>query len=152
MLVRMSTYQKIISKLIAYAWVAPNTALGLLLGLVMISLGGKVQFIDGVAEFHGGWVGNFFASRSHPFCFGAITVGHVILATCHNELSALRAHEHVHVRQYERWGIFFLPAYALSSLWELCHGRNGYWNNCFEKQAYAEEAKQKLQASASSEI
>lgn len=152
MLVRMSTYQKIISKLIAYAWVAPNTALGLLLGLVMISLGGKVQFIDGVAEFHGGWVGNFFASRSHPFCFGAITVGHVILATCHNELSALRAHEHVHVRQYERWGIFFLPAYALSSLWELCHGRNGYWNNCFEKQAYAGEAKQKLQASASSEI
>lgn len=148
MLVRMSTYHKII----AYAWVAPNTALGLLLGLVMISLGGKVHFIDGVAEFHGGWVGNFFASRSHPFCFGAITVGHVILATCHNELSALRAHEHVHVRQYERWGIFFLPTYALSSLWELCHGRNGYWNNCFEKQAYAEEAKQKLQASASSEI
>jgi len=152
MLVRMSTYHKIISKLIAYAWVAPNTALGLLLGLVMISLGGRVHFIDGVAEFHGGWVGNFFASRSHPFCFGAITVGHVILATCHNELSALRAHEHVHVRQYERWGIFFLPAYALSSMWELCNGRNGYWNNCFEKQAYAEEAKQKLQASASSEI
>jgi len=152
MLVRMSTYHKIISKLIAYAWVAPNTALGLLLGLVMISLGGRVHFIDGVAEFHGGWVGNFFASRSHPFCFGAITVGHVILATCHNELSALRVHEHVHVRQYERWGIFFLPAYALSSMWELCHGRNGYWNNCFEKQAYAEEAKQKLQANASSEI
>jgi len=118
----------------------------------MISLGGRVHFIDGVAEFHGGWVGNFFASRSHPFCFGAITVGHVILATCHNELSALRVHEHVHVRQYERWGIFFLPAYALSSMWELCHGRNGYWNNCFEKQAYAEEAKQKLQANASSEI
>jgi len=148
----MSSNQKAIFKLIAYAWVAPNTALGLLLGLVMISLGGRVHFIDGVAEFHGGRVGNFFASRSHPFCFGAITVGHVILATCHNELSALRVHEHVHVRQYERWGIFFLPAYALSSMWELCHGRNGYWNNCFEKQAYAEEAKQKLQASASSEI
>lgn len=147
----MSTYLTTLSKLIAYAWAAPNTLLGILLGLVMIVFGGRVHFMDGVAEFHGGWVGNFFASRPRPFCFGAITVGHVILGTCHNELSALRAHEHVHVRQYERWGIFFLPAYALSSLWEVCNGRNGYWNNSFERQAYAEEAKQKQQASPLSE-
>lgn len=147
----MRAYLKTVSKLIAYTWASPNTALGLLLGLTMLTFGGRVHFIDGVAEFHGGWVGNFFASRPSPFCFGAITIGHVILGTCHNELSALRAHEHVHVRQYERWGIFFLPAYALSSLWEVCNGRNGYWNNCFEKQAYAEDAKQKQQASPLSE-
>jgi len=147
----MRIFLSTISKLITYIWASPNTALGILLGFVMLALGGKVRIVGGVAEFHGGWVGNFFASRPHPFCFGAITIGHVILGTCHNELSALRAHEHVHVRQYERWGIFFLPAYALSSLWEVCHGRNGYWNNCFEKQAYAEEAKQKLQASPLSE-
>ena len=139
-----------ISKLITYAWAAPDTLLGILLGLIMIVFGGRVHFIDGVAEFHGGWLGNFFASRPPPLCFGAITVGHVILGTCHNELSVLRAHEHVHVRQYERWGVFFLPAYALSSLWEVCHGRNGYRNNIFERQAYAEDAKQKLQANASS--
>ncbi|HEY0843335.1 signal peptide prediction [Methylotenera sp.] len=147
----MSSNQKAILKLIAYAWAAPNTLLGIWLGLVIIVFGGRVHFMDGVAEFHGGSVGNFFATRPRPFCFGAITVGHVILGTCHNELNALRAHEHVHVRQYERWGVFFLPAYALSSLWEVCNGRNGYWNNCFERQAYAEDAKQKQQASQLSE-
>lgn len=147
----MSLYCRIIPKLLVYAWAAPNTTLGLLLGLAMLSLGGRVRFIDGVAEFHGGWLGNFFASRPRPLCFGAITIGHVILGTCHNELTVLRTHEHVHVRQYERWGVFFLPAYAFSSLWEVCHGRNGYRNNFFERLAYAEDAKQKLQANASSE-
>ncbi len=147
----MNTCLRTLFKLIAYAWAAPNTLLGILLGLVMIVFGGRVHFMDGAAEFHGGWVGNFFATRPRPFCFGAITVGHVILGTCHNELNALRAHEHVHVRQYERWGVFFLPAYALSSLWEVSNGRNGYWNNCFERQAYAEDAKQKQQASQLSE-
>lgn len=140
----MRTYRTPIFKLIAYAWALPNTALGLLFGLVMFALGGRVRIVYGVAEFHGGWMGNFFASRPHPFCFGAITIGHVILGTCHKELHALRAHEHVHVRQYERWGVFFLPAYALSSLWEVCRGRNGYRNNFFERQAYAEEDKQVL--------
>ncbi len=104
-----------------------------------------MQIVDGIAEFHSGIAGRFFASRPHPFCFGAITLGHVILGTCHRELAALRAHEHVHVRQYERWGMFFLPAYALSSLWELIHGRCSYRNNFFERQAYAVEDHQKLQ-------
>jgi len=147
----MSTYFRTTFKLIAYAWTMPNTALGILLGLVMLVFGGKVHIVSGVAEFHGGLIGRFFASSLHPFCFGAVTLGHVILGTCHSELCALRAHENVHVKQYERWGLFFLPAYALSSLWEVCHGRNGYRNNIFERQAYAEDAKQKLQANASSE-
>ena len=133
-----------LSKIISYAWALPNTLLGILLGLLMLALGGSFHVVAGVVEFHGGWVGRFFATRPHPFCFGAITFGHVILGTCHTELCALRAHEHVHVRQYERWGIFFLPAYALSSLWELSHGRNGYRNNYFERQAYAEQDKHVL--------
>lgn len=141
----MRTYRSAIFKLIAYAWAVPNTVLGILLGFVMLGLGGKVRIVKGVAEFYGGKAGRFFASLPHPFCFGALTLGHVILGTCHRELVALRAHEHVHVRQYERWGMFFLPAYALSSLWELTHGRCGYRNNFFERQAYATEGHQKLQ-------
>jgi len=140
----MHTYRTPIFKLVAYAWALPNTALGILLGLVMLALGGRVHIVAGVAEFHGGHVGNFFASRPPPFCFGAVTLGHVILGTCHKELCALRAHEHVHVKQYEQWGVFFLPAYALSSLWEILHGRNGYSNNFFERQAYREDDKQNL--------
>ncbi|MDO8964417.1 MAG: hypothetical protein Q7W30_08015 [Coriobacteriia bacterium] len=47
-------------------------------------------------------------------------------------------HEHVHVRQYERWGPFFLPAYAISSLVQLARGGDPYRDNRFERQAYAE--------------
>jgi hypothetical protein len=133
----MRTYHSAIFKLLTYTWAAPNTALGILFGLVFIGLGGRMQVVAGVAEFHGGSAGRFFASRPHPFCFGAMTLGHVILGTCQKQLTALRTHEHVHVRQYEKWGMFFLPAYALSSLWEVGHGRNGYRNNYFERQAYA---------------
>jgi hypothetical protein len=111
-------------------------------------LGGQVRVVAGVFEFHGGWLGQRLAALPHPFCFGAITLGHVILATCHHELTALRAHEHVHVRQYERWGIFFLPAYAVSSLWEVAHGRDGYTGNFFERQAYAVAGRQPLRVKA----
>ncbi len=145
----MRTYRSLIFKLLAYAWAAPNTVLGILLGLVILGLGGKMRVVSGVTEFHGGKAGRFLASRPHPFCFGAMTLGHVILGTCHRELAALRAHEHVHVRQYERWGMFFLPAYALSSLWEVSHGRRGYRNNFFERQAYAAEDKHNSQLTSS---
>lgn len=135
----MRTYCKPLLKLIAYVWALPNTILGILLGLPMIIVGGKANIVDGVIEFHGGWAGRFFATRPRPFCFGAITIGHTILGTCQNTLGVLRRHEHVHVRQYEQWGLFFLPAYGLSSLWEICHGRDGYRQNYFERQAYAVE-------------
>jgi hypothetical protein len=67
--------------------------------------------------------------------FRAITLGHVIIALSRQELNHLRAHERVHVQQYERWGIFFFIAYAASSAWQLLNGRNVYWDNCFEVEA-----------------
>ena len=56
-------------------------------------------------------------------------------------LSSLRAHEQVHVRQYERWGLFFVPAYLVSSLWQLLRGRHIYRDNCFEREAFGAEIK-----------
>jgi hypothetical protein len=131
--------RRIAARLPAYAWAAPNTALGAVAGLVMLCLGGRMRFVDGVAELHGGRVGRVLARLPDPIRFGAMTLGHVIVGIDEAELRALREHEHVHVRQYERWGLFFLPAYALSSAWEAARGRSGYRNNCFERQAYALE-------------
>ena len=125
----------------AYAWAAPNTALGAVAGLAVLCLGGRVRFVAGVAEFHGGLSGRFCAALPEPLRFGAMTLGHVILGTSAAELAALRGHEHVHVRQYEQWGLLFLPAYALSSIWQVVHGRCGYRSNFFEGQACALEAK-----------
>ena len=45
-----------------------------------------------------------------------MTLGHVVLGRSAAALAETRAHERVHVTQCERWGPFFVPAYAASSL------------------------------------
>jgi hypothetical protein len=67
----------------------------------------------------------------------AITFGHVVLGRDGDALEWSRAHERVHVTQYERWGPFFLPAYAAASLWALARGGDFYRDNCFERAARA---------------
>jgi len=43
------------------------------------------------------------------------------------------------VRQYERWGVFFLLAYPAASLLAAWQGGHFYRDNCFEVQARLEE-------------
>lgn len=139
-----SSARRIASRLLARAWAAPNTLLGVLVGLAMLCLGGRVRYVAGVAEFRGGLAGRFVARLPDPVRFGAMTLGHVIVGVDAATLRALRAHEHVHVRQYERWGPFFLPAYALSSAWAAARGRSGYADNRFEREALAAEATRRM--------
>jgi hypothetical protein len=93
--------------------------------------------VSGTVEFDHGRAGRLFAGFPARYRFGALTLGHVILGVSQARLEALRAHERVHVRQYELWGPFFLPAYALSSLWQAVRGRRAYRDNFFEMQACA---------------
>lgn len=67
--------------------------------------------------------------------YRAITLGHVILGVTADDLAASRDHEHVHVAQYERWGVVFFVAYPLASLWQVLRGRDAYWDNPFEVEA-----------------
>lgn len=120
-----------------YLWPSPYTALGVLLGGVALLLGGRWRRHLGALEFFGGGLGAALARVPQPLGFSAMTLGHVILAVDRSALAQLRRHEHVHVRQYERWGPFFLPAYLLSSFLQLLRGRNPYRENHFERQAYA---------------
>ncbi len=69
----------------------------------------------------------------------AMTLGHVVLGRDETCLADCRAHERVHVRQYEHWGPLFLPAYFLSSLLALWRGEDPYFGNRFEREAYGEE-------------
>jgi hypothetical protein len=59
----------------------------------------------------------------------------VILGTHAQQLACLRAHERVHVRQCERWGPLFLPAYLVAGAWQWARGRNAYRDNPFEVEA-----------------
>jgi hypothetical protein len=74
-----------------------------------------------------------------PACarFTAITFGHIIIGLDHPLLRHLRAHELIHVQQYERWGVLFFPLYVTSSLVQLVRGRHPYLDNFFEREAYA---------------
>lgn len=120
-----------------YLWPSPYTVLGLVLGAVALLFGGRWRRHLGAIEFFGGRLGAGLARLPEPLGFSAMTLGHVILAVDRSALAQLRHHEHVHVRQYERWGPFFLPAYLLSSVLQLFLGRNPYRENHFERQAYA---------------
>jgi hypothetical protein len=125
----------VIRRALAYAWAAPCTALGLLLGAFAMMLGAHARRVRGVLEFTGGELAQIVAALPRPVAFAGLTLGHVILGTTREVLDELREHEHVHVRQYERWGALFIPAYALSSLWQLVRGRGFYSANHFEREA-----------------
>ena len=68
----------------------------------------------------------------------AMTLGHVVLGQTDAALDVAREHELVHVRQYERWGPLFVPAYLGASLVLWLAGRDAYRENPFERQAYDE--------------
>jgi hypothetical protein len=123
--------------IIRYMWALPNTMLGLLLVLPLFAFGGRASVHNGVLEFSGRGVSWFFGHL--PFCsrVPAMTLGHVVIGVNEEELSRWREHERVHVRQYERWGPFMIPAYLLSSLCAWARGKDGYAANRFEAEAYS---------------
>ena len=126
---------------LAYLWASPNTVLGLLALPPTLVSGGGVRVVRGVVEIHGGFA-KWLLARGLPSAiriFGpasAMTLGHVVLGQDRACLDESRDHEHVHVRQYERWGPFFLPAYFLASFAAWRRGENPYFGNRFEKEAY----------------
>jgi hypothetical protein len=112
-------------------WALPATCIGALLGCAAMAFGARARVVQGVLEFTG---------RSRPLLgFGAITFGHVIIAANADCLEACRAHEHVHVRQYERWGVLFFPLYGAASAIAWLRGGHFYRDNRFEREAYGRE-------------
>jgi len=66
----------------------------------------------------------------------AVALGNVIIGCDQACLDQSRTHEHFHVKQYEHWGPFFLPAYLASSLVAKKRGLDPYLDNGFEIEAY----------------
>ena len=124
-------------KLLRYLWVSPASLIGLLVGLFAIASGARARVVDGAIEVGGGHVRSLIMRLPEGLRFGAITLGHVIVGLDPTVLDHARAHERVHVRQYERWGLFFFPLYLGSSLLQLARGRDPYRDNCFEAEAFA---------------
>ncbi|MDY0087160.1 MAG: signal peptide prediction [Coriobacteriia bacterium] len=121
-----------------YLWALPYTLVGLGFAPLVAATGGRVQVTRGVVEMYGRVPA--FWLRHVVLVEGAlaITIGHVVLARDRDALLQTRTHERVHVRQYERWGIAFGPAYLLASVWAMLRKQSAYLGNWFERDARAQ--------------
>ena len=118
-----------------YLWASPATLVGLVLAVALIRRG-RAALVDGVVEAHSPLLGRAL-SRLTPLAGGAaaVTLGHVVIGRSAEALEMTRAHERVHVRQYELWGPLFVPAYFAAGLYALARGRHPYLDNRFEREA-----------------
>ncbi|MBL8827902.1 MAG: hypothetical protein JNM18_13075 [Planctomycetaceae bacterium] len=122
-----------------YLWASPATLLGLSVVPIVWWQSGSIALVQGVIEIHGGIVTRCL-HRGLPWAgpAAAMTLGHVVWGCDRASLERTRAHERVHVRQYERWGPLFIPLYLSWSLWLEWQGRDPYRDNPFEVEAYDE--------------
>jgi hypothetical protein len=123
---------------LAYGWASPTTALGLVLVAAAMATGARAAVVDGVVEAHGGLLDPLL-HRWVPLRGGAsaMTLGHVVVGRDSQALVRTRAHERAHVRQVERWGPLFIPAYVVASLAVALRGGHYYRDNRFERDAVA---------------
>jgi hypothetical protein len=117
-----------------YFWPAKWTLLGLMIGMLGVASGGKMQKRAPALEFYGGFVA--WLLWHLPVNPMAMTLGHVVLGVSQAALDLSREHERVHIRQYEIWGPFFVPVYLLCSLYCYLAGKDYYRDNPFEREAY----------------
>ena len=128
----------VLIRALRYAWALPNSALGAILAVSALASGGRAAMVDGVLEAHGGLV-TFVLRHMVPLQGGAsaMTLGHVVLGRDAASLERTRAHERAHVRQYETWGLLFIPAYVMASIVVASRGLHYYRDNRFERVAVA---------------
>ena len=114
------------SRLFRILWASPNTLVGLAFGALGLPFGARMGRGDGAILFL-----DHPAMSWIPPC--AITFGHCVIyrrgvgpddpVRRYDKQGWQRVgdHEGAHVRQYERWGPFFLPVYLASALWPGAH-------------------------------
>ena len=78
-----------------------------------------------------------------------MTLGHVVIARDARALELTRAHERVHVRQYESWGPLFVPAYLLAGVFAVLGGGHRYFDNLFEREARRAGVRESAKAASS---
>jgi hypothetical protein len=95
---------------LGFVWTLPNTLLGLVAGALTFQ---RPRVVQGALVFDRGPRGLTAVMRA--FDRAAMTVGYVIVSSAPVEGTLLR-HEQHHIRQYERWGPFFIPVYLLLAI------------------------------------
>lgn len=131
----MTVMTPVLRRAAGYLWAAPVSLAALPAALLGAATGGRARIVGGVLEAGGGILKPILTRTVPGFSIAAITLGHVVLGASPGELEVSRAHERIHVRQYERWGLLFPLMYVGSSLLALALGRHAYGDNAFEREA-----------------
>lgn len=106
------------------------------LSFLIFARNGSVKMIDGALEIESPLIDRVFRRITNTEGrLLAFTLGQVVIGSSKTVLLVTRPHERIHVRQYERWGIFFLPAYVVASCWATWQGKHPYTENRFERDA-----------------
>ncbi len=126
------------TRALIYLWAGPTTLLGLIVAALAALTRGRCEAREGILGVWGGFAK--WVLSSGPVRARAMTLGHVVVARSRRELEIHWAHEREHVRQAEKWGLLFIPAYLLASLWAFLTGRHYYIDNWFEKDANRKSA------------
>ncbi|MEO9134992.1 MAG: hypothetical protein ABI316_00105 [Casimicrobiaceae bacterium] len=124
-----------LGRAIRYGWAAPASLVGIAVMLAAGAAAARARIVEGTIEVGGGGIAHAMRWLPRRCRFAAITLGHVIIGVDHETLVAVRRHEQVHVRQYERWGALFFPLYLGSSVVQLVLRRDPYHDNRFEREA-----------------
>lgn len=122
-------------------WTLPNTLIGLVLGFLSFAWPRWDERGALVFESEQG-----FRKLHSKRGYAAITFGNAIITNPNPGVRLMR-HELAHVRQYEKWGPFYVLVYGFYWLKLSLEGKDGYWDNPFEQEA--REAEDKPSASAS---
>jgi hypothetical protein len=132
---RKNPHNGSVSRLLRYLWAGPTTLIGIVLAGTALRRG-HAAIVEGVIEAHSPFLRRALASLT-PLAGGAdaMTLGHVVIGRDARALEITRAHERVHVRQYELWGPFLVPAYLLAGVCALLLGGHPYFDNRFEREA-----------------
>jgi hypothetical protein len=125
-----------LERVLVILWALPYTLIGLTIGTIGVCTGGRARIRGPIVEFYGGGTKWFITRLPHGQFTLALTLGHTVLGQTDAALDISREHELVHVRQFERWGLLFGPAYLLASLYLWIAGRRPYRDNPFEREAY----------------
>jgi hypothetical protein len=134
-------------------WALPLTLPGLLVYGLVLMTGGQRHRCSGALAISGG-ISSWWMRRGpwRKRNLLAITIGHVIITRDAAGFHRTLAHELEHVRQGERWGIFFPPAYIVASLAAMAKGGHYYDDNCFETAACRAAAIEKIRKDRSTTI
>ena len=122
-------------KLPGILWALPVTLPALFCAALFCTRRASLQYREGAFDCSGPSVARALEWLPTNGRVSAITIGHVIFSRDDDTAVKWCAHERIHVRQYERWGVFFPLAYAAASAIAWSKGERAYYDNVFEREA-----------------